>query len=75
MDPTQQAIMKYMPLMMVPILYNFSAGLTLYWTVQNLLSIAQMKLTRTEPGKGTAAPSGAKPVKPIAPVTPPKKKK
>jgi YidC/Oxa1 family membrane protein insertase len=26
-------------------LYNFSSGLTLYWTVQNLLTIAQMKLT------------------------------
>jgi YidC/Oxa1 family membrane protein insertase len=75
MDPTQQAIMKYMPLMMVPILYNFSAGLTLYWTVQNLLSIAQMKLTRTEPEKGTASPAGAKPAKPSAPVAPPKKKK
>ena len=28
-------------------LYNFSAGLTLYWTVQNLLSILQTKLIRT----------------------------
>ena len=49
MDPMQQKIMKYMPLMFVLILYNFSAGLALYWTVQNLLSIAQMKLTKNEP--------------------------
>ncbi len=52
-DASQQRIMKYMPLMMMVFLYNFSAGLTIYWTVQNLLSIAQMKLTRdkaaTEP--------------------------
>ena len=48
MDPTQQKIMKYMPLMFMVFLYNFSAGLTLYWTVQNLLSIAQMKLTRND---------------------------
>jgi YidC/Oxa1 family membrane protein insertase len=75
MDPAQQAIMKYMPLMMVPILYNFSAGLTLYWTVQNLLSIAQMKLTRNEPAKGTTPAAGAKSVRPAAPATPPKKKK
>jgi YidC/Oxa1 family membrane protein insertase len=75
MDPTQQAIMRYMPLMMVVFLYNFSAGLTLYWTVQNLLSIAQMKLTRTEPQKGTTPPAGGKPVKPVAPTAPPKKKK
>ena len=49
MDPAQQKIMKYMPLMFVFILYNFSAGLALYWTVQNLLSIAQMKMTKNEP--------------------------
>jgi YidC/Oxa1 family membrane protein insertase len=38
--------MKYMPLMFIVILYNFSAGLTLYWTVQNMLSILQTKLTK-----------------------------
>jgi len=53
--------MKYMPLMFLFILYNFSAGLTLYWTVQNLLTIAQTKLTRAKeekPGAGPAAPPG-----------------
>lgn len=71
MDPAQQQIMRYMPLMMVVFLYNFSAGLTLYWTVQNLLSIAQMKLTRTapEPTQG-----GVKPGAPIKPAQPPKRK-
>jgi YidC/Oxa1 family membrane protein insertase len=48
MDPTQQKIMKYMPLIFLFMLYNFSAGLTLYWTVQNLLTILQMKLTKNE---------------------------
>jgi YidC/Oxa1 family membrane protein insertase len=48
-DPAQQKMMKYMPLLFVFMLYNFSAGLTLYWTVQNLLSIIQTKLTKTEP--------------------------
>jgi YidC/Oxa1 family membrane protein insertase len=56
-DPTQQKIMKYMPMMFMVFLYNFSAGLTLYWTVQNLLTIAQMKLTKTQPVSGTAAPT------------------
>ena len=51
MDPAQQKIMKYMPLMFLFILYNFSAGLTLYWTVQNLLTIAQTKLTRAKEEK------------------------
>ena len=45
-DPMQQKILKYMPLMFIVILYNFSAGLTLYWTVQNMLSILQTKLTK-----------------------------
>jgi YidC/Oxa1 family membrane protein insertase len=47
MDPTQQKMMRYMPLIFLFMLYNFSAGLTLYWTVQNLLTIAQTKLTKT----------------------------
>jgi YidC/Oxa1 family membrane protein insertase len=58
MDPMQQKLMRYMPLMFLFILYNFSAGLTLYWTVQNLLTIAQMKLTKSQQ---PAAPAGAKP--------------
>ena len=72
MDPMQQKIMKYMPLMFLFILYNFSAGLTLYWTVQNLLTIAQMKLTKTkdEPPAGTVATKT-----PVAPQPPPKKRK
>lgn len=49
MDPAQAKIMRYMPLMFMVFLYNFSAGLTLYWTVQNLLSIVQTKLIRTRP--------------------------
>jgi YidC/Oxa1 family membrane protein insertase len=55
MDPAQQRIMKYMPLIFMVFLYNFSAGLTLYWTVSNVLSILQMKLTRARDEKLTAA--------------------
>jgi membrane protein insertase Oxa1/YidC/SpoIIIJ len=47
---------------MVVFLYNFSAGLCLYWTVQNLLSITQMKLTRTDP---VPPQGGAKPGLPV----------
>jgi YidC/Oxa1 family membrane protein insertase len=65
-DPMQQKMMKYMPLMFLFILYNFSAGLTLYWTVQNLLTIAQMKLTKPKP---IAAPT------PAAAAAPPSKKR
>lgn len=64
MDPAQQKIMKYMPLMFMVFLYNFSAGLTLYWTVSNLLSILQMKMTRAADEK-----AGAAPAKPAGPTT------
>ena len=57
--------MKYMPLMFLFILYNYSAGLTLYWTVQNLLTIAQMKLTRmkTDPASAPAQAANQLPPK------------
>ena len=64
MDPGQQKIMRYMPLMFVAMLYRMSAGLTLYWTVQNLLSILQTSLIKN---------INVTPVKPGA--LPPMKKK
>ena len=67
MDPMQQKMMKYMPLIFIVILYNFSSGLTLYWTVQNMLSILQTKLTRNivvdVPDANTANAALAKPIK------------
>ena len=66
MDPTQQKIMKYMPLMFMVFLYNFSAGLTLYWTVQNLLTILQMKVTKTNDGKPAGAVGALAPANVVA---------
>jgi YidC/Oxa1 family membrane protein insertase len=69
MDPTQQAIMKYLPLMFLVGLYNFSAGMTLYWTVNNLWTICQTKLTRTKndppPPTGPAPPAKAQVLTPL----------
>ena len=59
MDPMQQRIMKYMPMMFVVLLYRFSAALTLYWTVQNLLTILQTKLTKLQDEKKAAAANPA----------------
>ena len=56
-DPVQQKMMQYMPLIFLFILYNFPAGLALYWTVQNLLSILQMKLTRAATATATPVPA------------------
>ncbi len=67
MDPSQQKIMRYMPLMFLLFMYNFSSGLALYWTVQNLLSILQTKMIQSKPD--TTTPAAA------APVPPQKKKK
>jgi YidC/Oxa1 family membrane protein insertase len=65
MDPAQQKMMRYMPLIFLVFLYNYSAGMALYWTTNNLLSILQTKLTKTNP-----APAASP-----ALTGPPKKKK
>jgi membrane protein insertase Oxa1/YidC/SpoIIIJ len=43
----------------VVLLYRFSAALTLYWTVQNLLTILQTKLTKLQDEKKAAAANPA----------------
>ncbi len=45
-DPNQKAMLYMMPVMMVILFANFSAGLTLYWLVFNLLSWAQQELLK-----------------------------
>ncbi len=44
-DPKQAALVYLMPVMMVFIFWSLSSGLVLYWTVFNVLSIAQQALT------------------------------
>jgi YidC/Oxa1 family membrane protein insertase len=63
MDPMQQKIMKYMPLMFMVFLYTYSAALTLYWTTNNLLTILQTKLTKTK--EPAPAPAPAAPTRPM----------
>jgi YidC/Oxa1 family membrane protein insertase len=63
MDPGQQKLMRWMPVMMIAIFYKMSAGLVLYWTVSNLLSILQMKLTRTTDGPAKPATLAPVPLK------------
>jgi YidC/Oxa1 family membrane protein insertase len=46
MDPAQAKMMRYMPLMFLLFLYNYSSGLALYWTVNNVLTVVQTKLTK-----------------------------
>lgn len=48
-DPAQQKILMFMPLIFVFITYNFASALALYYTVQNILSIFQLYVTRNQP--------------------------
>jgi len=45
-DPLQRKLMMFMPLIMLIFFYNFPSGLALYWTVNNILSILQMKYSQ-----------------------------
>ena len=66
MDPGQQKMMRFMPLMMLLFLYNYSSGMALYMTVSTLLGILQMNLTKmNQPPAATTNPA----------LTPPSKKK
>jgi YidC/Oxa1 family membrane protein insertase len=56
MDATQQKMMRYMPLMMLLFLYNYSSGMALYMTVSTLASVLQTKLTKSlSPAAATPA--------------------
>lgn len=47
-DAAQQRMMMFIPLIFISFCYNFASALALYWTVQNLFSIAQLYLTRNQ---------------------------
>ena len=55
MDPAQQKMMRWLPAIFILFLYNYSSGLALYWTVNNLLTILQTKLTKANAPVDTAA--------------------
>ena len=40
-DSTQQKIIQFLPLMMIVLFWSMPSGVILYWTVQNILSVAQ----------------------------------
>jgi len=47
-DAVQQRIFMFVPLIFVFFCYNFASALSLYYTVQNLFSIAQLYVTRNQ---------------------------
>jgi YidC/Oxa1 family membrane protein insertase len=46
MDPNQRRMMTFMPLVFFFMFYSFPAGLTLYWTVNQVLTIGQQLWTQ-----------------------------
>lgn len=59
-DPSQQRMMMFMSLFFLWIFYGMPAGLTLYWTTNQVLTIAQTLITRRleERQKASGAGSG-----------------
>ncbi len=47
-DPMQQRMFMFMPLIFIAFCYNYASALALYWTVQNLFSVAQLYATRNQ---------------------------
>ena len=67
MDAAQAKMMRYLPLIFLVFLYNYSSGMALYMTVSTLMSVLQTKLTKMNQAP---APAAANPA-----LTPPPKKK
>ncbi len=56
-DPRQAAMMYFMPILMLVFFYNLPSGLVLYWTVNNLMTVAQQYITgRVEKKEPTVEP-------------------
>ena len=53
-DPKQAPMMMMMPIMMVFFFYSLPSGLVLYWTVMNVMAIAQQMMMKP----ATLAPNG-----------------
>ncbi len=67
MDPAQAKMMRYLPLIFLVFLYNYSSGMALYMTMSTLMSVLQTKVTRMNQAP---APAGTNPA-----LTPPPKRK
>jgi YidC/Oxa1 family membrane protein insertase len=73
-DTQQRAMMFILPLIFVPIIIGFPAGLILYWITTNVWTIGQsMVIQRMIPAPPVPTPAEAKAAKPPPP--PPRKRK
>jgi YidC/Oxa1 family membrane protein insertase len=73
-DKSQRMMMFVLPLVFIPFVINFPAGLVLYWITTNTWTIGQQYvIQRIVPPPHVVTPEGAAAIK--APPPPPKKKK
>ena len=47
-DASQQKVMQFLPLILIFFFWNLPSGVVLYWTIQNILSIAQQLYTNSK---------------------------
>jgi YidC/Oxa1 family membrane protein insertase len=73
MDPSQQRMMMFMPLVMGFFFYNQSSGLVLYWLTGNLMGIAQQYFFNKTLAPATPVPVKALPGKASLAKTPARK--
>ncbi|WLD58187.1 membrane protein insertase YidC [Salinispirillum sp. LH 10-3-1] len=59
-DPTQQKVMKFMPIIFTAMFLLFPSGLVLYWVVNNTLSIAQQQYINWKVEREDAQKAAAK---------------
>jgi len=75
-DKSQRTMMFLLPLVFVPFILNFPAGLILYWITTNIWTIGQqLVIRRVVPVPVAATPAGAAAVQAAKPPPPPPKKK
>ncbi|HET7454612.1 MAG TPA: YidC/Oxa1 family membrane protein insertase [Solirubrobacterales bacterium] len=75
-DKSQRTMMFLLPLVFVPFILNFPAGLILYWITTNIWTIGQQLVIRkVVPVPVLATPEGAAAVQAAKPPPPPPKKK
>jgi len=75
-DKSQRMLMMLLPVVFVPFILSFPAGLILYWITTNFWTIGQqLVIQRVVPPPVTATPEGAAAVQAAKPPPPPPRKK
>ena len=75
-DKSQRTMMFILPLVFVPLIINFPAGLILYWITTNFWTIGQqLVMKKVIPVPVVATPEGAAAIQAAKPPPPPPKKK